>query len=403
MKIDSQNVWPSLENDFYSILDRLSFLLPAGFQYRRFIRPRFLWPVQEKLIRKIAGLGKLPRNEISQVRKPTEEVSPDIIVIGGGPAGMTAALEAGKLGAGTLLIDDSSKLGGRLRLQTSKFEGLESWNGMRGFRIAEEIATEISRLDNVRVLLGSTALGYYSENVFTAETPERLLVVRPRKIIVATGCYDRPAMFFNNDLPGIFLPIGLQRLMHEYGVRPGSHGVIATNNDFGYELANNMVDAGVTVRAILDERKSSASKSSANAEVLAGSTIVEAAGRKYLSGVRLRTSGGRSRSLPCDVVCVACGTYPSNELLFQVGAEMRYSTEAGGYIPARDSNMLVMENCYAIGGAAGTNRFRAAVLEGKIAGASACFSLSIKKDEAASTMQAAMRQLDAKTNSGCVD
>jgi sarcosine oxidase subunit alpha len=398
MKIQSQNAWPSLENDFYSVLDKLSFLIPAGFQYRRFIRPRFMWSLYEKFIRRIAGLGKLPSDEVSHDSKRLEERSADVVVIGGGPAGMSAALQAGKLGADTLLINDAAKLGGRLRLQTRRYDATAWWGGKRGFEICEDFSIELSKLDNVTVFLNSTAFGYYAEDVLAIESPESFLAVRPRKLVVATGCYDMPSVFFNNDLPGIFLPIGLQRLMNEYGIQPGLEGVVVTNNDFGYELARNMVDAGVNVKAVADERKTMGAEGPANVQVLAESTLVEAMGGRSLSGVRIKTSDGRSHSISCDWLCVASGTYPSNELLFQLGCEMTYSAEAGGYVPVRDSNMLVKENCFAIGGAAGTGSLHDAVLEGTVAGAAACLSLGIRRDEASSVIQTSLSQISENSN-----
>lgn len=356
-----QNAWPSLEHDFYSIFDRLSFLFPAGFQYRRFIRPRFLWPITEKVIRRMAGLGKLPSTDLTEHSKPTKELSPDVLVVGGGPAGLNAALNSGKIGANTVLIDDGLKLGGRFRLQTSQVT-FPPWEGLRGFQVCERLTDE-------------------------------LLVVRPKKIIIAAGCNDRPLVFPNNDLPGIFLPVGIQRLIHDYGVLPGQKAVIATNNEFGYELADDMIASGVEVNAICDERRNPTASTRRVRQVLVGSTIAGAAGRRSLSAVQIKISDGIV-SIPCDVLCVAFGTTLSNELLLQLGCDLKYSLTVGGHVPSRDIHMLAGENCYAVGAAAGVMGLHSVLLEGAIAGAAACHSLGVGKEMAASIINSAMSELD---------
>jgi sarcosine oxidase subunit alpha len=392
MVIEGQNAWPSLEHDFYSVFDRLNFLLPAGFQYKRFIRPRFLWPIAEKLIRRMAGLGKLSRTGLTEHSKPTEELSPDVLVVGGGPAGLNAALNAGKLRANTILIDDGPELGGRFRLQTSHVT-FPPWEGLRGFQACERLSDELSHLESVKVYLNSTVLGHYLENLWTAETPHHYLVLKPKKTVIATGCYDRPLVFPNNDLPGIFLPLGILRLMHDYGVLPGRKSVVVTNNHFGYEVADSMRDSGIEVNAICDERQEPNTSTQRVGLILSESTITEAVGGKSLSGVRIKTSH-EVESIPCDVLCVASGITPSNELLFQLGCDMKYSSTVGGHIPNRDSHMLATNNCYAVGAAAGTLDLHSASLEGAIASAAACHSLGIEKERAASIIHGTITELD---------
>ncbi len=392
MVISGQNAWPSLQYDLYSVFDRLNFLFPAGFQYKRFIRPRFLWPIAEKAIRRIAGLGMLPDTNSTENPKPSEKLSPDVLVVGGGPAGLGAALNAGKLGAKTILIDDEPKLGGRLRLQTTQVT-FPPWEGLRGFQVCEKLADELSHLESVKVFLNSTALGHYVEGALIAETPDRLLVIKPKKIIVATGCSDRPEVFPNNDLPGVFLPVGILRLMHDYGVLPGQKSVVVTNNRFGYEVADSMIDSGVEVKSICDERQNPDTTMRNVIPILSESRITAAAGGRSLSRVHVKTHDG-DVSIACDVLCVASGTTPSNELLFQLGCDMKYSPLAGGHIPTRDIDMFAGSDCYAVGAAAGTTDLHSAFLEGTIAGAAACHSIGIEGDLATSIIQNANTELN---------
>ena len=236
-------------------------------------------------------------------------------------------------------------------------------------------------------LLTPPRFGLYPENILGVESPSGLLLVHPKKLVVATGCYDSQPVFINNDLPGIFVPIGLQTLMHQYGVRPGSVGIISTNNDFGYELAGNMVDAGMRVAGIVDERQRLTRNWAADTPVLSAAAVTEAVGHTSLSKIRVRSSEGSSRSFSCDVLCAALGAYPSNELLFQLRCEMRYSSQAGGYVPARNPHMQANDNCYAIGASAGTYGLASAMIEGSIAGAAACLSLGRMESEAASIIR----------------
>jgi len=330
-----------------------------------------MWPLIERVIRRTAGLGQVSEESVSS--HEVEEARPDVLVVGGGPAGLSAALECGRLGLNVMLIDDSSKLGGRLSLQTSR---IREHGDMRGFELAEKMASEVRHLSNVAVYFDSTVFGYYQEGLFAAETPDRLLIIRPRQVVVASGCSDVPPLFVNNDLPGIFLPVGLQRLMHQYGIRPGERAVVATANDLGYEVAQNLLDIGVPDVTVADERETANNSAARGVKRRMGCVVEEASGGSGISKVKVRDRGGRQEWIQCDLLCYANGVSPSNELLFQIGCEMHYSPQARGYVPTRDSKMRVKEGCYAVGAAGGSPSLTEALDEGKVAASNAYESIA---------------------------
>ena len=221
MRVESQNAWPSLEVDLASIAGYLGFLIRPGFQYKRFIRPRWFYHIWERFLRKMAGIGKLADESLDH--KPrTIEIEPEIVVVGGGLAGMSAALSASKAGANVVLIERESNIGGKLRFQTQYIDIPELQDRKRGFSLVSKIAHDLELLSNCRIVKDATAFGWYDEGLLAVVRPGELWRIRPHCVIICTGSYEYPTVFENNDLPGIFLSGGAQRLMHRDGIRPGN-------------------------------------------------------------------------------------------------------------------------------------------------------------------------------------
>src|SRR3989442_592985 len=256
MQVRPQNVWPSLGWDAFAVIDKLDRLLPIGFYYKTFIQPRFVWPLAEQVLRRIAGLGKVdhrtePRGSYDHQYRHT-----DVAVIGGGPAGLSAACEAARLGARVTLIDDQPVLGGHLRVQTGTYTGVGEYSGLCGLDIARRLREAVESLPGVDVIRPATAFGCYEGGLLGVMHGKRLIHLRTKRLVVATGCYEYPPVFHNNDLPGVMLGSGVQRLLHLYRVKPGNRALVVTNNDFGLTVACDLLAAGVEVAAGVDARAS---------------------------------------------------------------------------------------------------------------------------------------------------
>ena len=393
MRVESQNAWPSLEVDLASIAGYLGFLIRPGFQYKRFIRPRWFYHIWERFLRKMAGIGKLADESLDH--KPrTIEIEPEIVVVGGGLAGMSAALSASKAGANVVLIERESNIGGKLRFQTQYIDIPELQDRKRGFSLVSKIAHDLELLSNCRIVKDATAFGWYDEGLLAVVRPGELWRIRPHCIIICTGSYEYPTVFENNDLPGIFLSGGAQRLMHRDGIRPGNRAVVITNDDEGYSVAKQLLEAGVSIPAIADSRRDEEVIASYGAKKISdrgipiylGYAIKSAVGRGVVRGVIIRSlnppKGGKNHSkikIACDTVCISGGRAPADELIFQRTCQGSYVLESPFQMirkPEIVKHMEIEKDFYAAGEVTGSFGLRRAYLQGKIAGLSAAITLN---------------------------
>jgi sarcosine oxidase subunit alpha len=394
MKVESQNAWPSLKFDLAAVSGYLDFLIRPGFQYRRFIRPRWLYHIWERFLRNMAGIGTLADIENhTPPRRLTAE--PDVAVIGGGIAGLSAALHAAESGAQVWLIEREETPGGSIQYDTAQYELPDSPEAGYGFDIAARLSGAVNRIKSCRVLTGATAMAWYDEGIVAVVREGELWELKPKRTVVATGSYETPMVFENNDLPGIFLAGGLQRLMHRDFVRPGNTAVVATQNDSGYRLAHQLMDAGVAVTAIVDNRLKEQAFDSGGAQKAKDAAIpihvqfdIEAAlGRRHIKAVRLKPTAGGIRPkllLECDVLCIAGSRTPANELVFQRTSQGQYILESPHEFtrkPVTSSHMRVEDDMYVAGGAAGSQSLKQSWLEGKVAGLSAVMDLGFGSED----------------------
>jgi sarcosine oxidase subunit alpha len=388
MKVESQNAWPSLKFDVAAVSGYLDFLIRPGFQYKRFIRPRSLYHIWERFLRRMAGIGTL-----SDIQTPSPsrrmEANPEVVIIGGGIAGLTAALHAAQAGAQVWLIEKETTPGGRIQYDTAKYELPNIQTRQYGFDIAGDLTQEVKRLDNCRILTGATAFAWYDEGVLAVARENEFWEIQPKRVVVATGSYENPMVFENNDLPGIFLAGGLQRLMHRDFIRPGKRAAVITHNDNGYRLAHQLVDAGVSVAAIADPRVEAQALASMEAQKAKDAQIsihpqfdIEAAlGRRHIKGVRFKPTGSNIRpklSIECDVLCIAGSRTPASELIFQRTGQGQYILESPHQFtrrPVSAEHMKVDEDMYVAGEAGGSQRVNQSWIEGKVAGLSAALDL----------------------------
>lgn len=395
--VKAQNTWPSLSIDFNRWIEAFDFMFRIGFQYKRFIRPRFLWPIIDRVIRKTAGIGVIPPTTAATSPPDYQKLSvnADVAVIGGGPSGMTAAKEAAKMGAKVLLIDDNSQLGGHLRLTTRELQQPAEYRGERAFRVAEKLSREAHSL-GIDILLRATAFGHYADDKIAIRQQDKMIELSANRVIVATGSYERPMLFDNNDLPGVFLSTGVERLMNVQGVRPGRMAVVVGSDPNAITVAEELLDAQVELNGVavysFDTSRFGDSLNRLRGRgipIYHSHTIKKAYGNSQVIGAELvRIDSGSEPEdlavkLKCDLICTAGGFYPSNELLHQAGCQMRVDLRTENLIPDRDKNMKAGHRIFAVGGAGGTTNLERSLLEARIAGIRAALEIGkgTRKDE----------------------
>ncbi len=319
MNVKHLNAKPGLELDVMRATDLLGGpFTPPGFYYKTFIRPRRLWPLYEKVLRHAAGLGVLPRHqEAREWRTEYRRRHADVLVIGGGVAGISAAAAAASAGADVVLVDEGPELGGRALLDGKPIEAPPG----------------------VEILTRASALGYF-DGIVPVWQGDTLHQIRARRHVIATGTLEQPLVFAGNDLPGVMLSGGARRLMGLYAVGPGRRAVLATTSDRGLEAALELHRHGVHVLAVADLRRTpgfpAESIRNLGIEVLAGHTIVAAKGRKAVERAVLAPVGSNDsigeRPFDCDLVVICGGEIPATSLLSQAGATTRYDEARGHFV-----------------------------------------------------------------------
>jgi len=407
MRVESQNAWPSLDFDMAAVTGLLDFLVRPGFQYRRFIRPRWAYDIWEKFLRRMAGIGTIADKK-TPVPAKRVRVSPEVAVIGGGIAGLSATLHAVQAGAQVLLIEREDRLGGRGLHDTTVVSDPEGGLQVPRCVYTTKLTKKVEDLTGCQVLKGSTAFAWYDDEYLAVSRPGEFWEVKPERAIIATGSYDNPMVFENNDLPGIFLSGGLQRLMHRFFIRPGHRAVVATCNDGGYTIAQQLLDSWVDVAGIVDVRSEKEIFASPQAKkikemripVYSGQTVTAAMGRKHLTSVVFG-----NRKLSCDVLCIAGTRTPANELTFHRTCEGTYILESESQFTRKtktDDVMRAASDMFIVGGANGDHGVHLGWLEGKIAGLTAALDLGHGGKREESERQDAMRLLNTllKPNEG---
>jgi sarcosine oxidase, subunit alpha len=308
-KVARGSGWPSAEHDALSILWRLRKWLPVGFYYKSMIRPRGLWPLAERVIRRIAGLGPIAR-DLPVVNRERLNHHPDLLVIGGGIAGLAAALTAAERGEQVVLADE-----GRI--------GEAIAAGPTRARI-DELRLRLSRHAQVEILEQALAVGIYQGPLVPIAGPELLHLVHPGRIVVATGAVERHPVFAGSDLPGIWLGRGAARLAGVHGMSPGRRivAVVATVEGLAHlavlrECVTRQGD-GTVVAVVTPGRL--AEQIPAGLEVIADGAVVAALGGGALRAVVVQTAAAR-RTIACDALVLSLGLQPRDGLLRQAVLE----------------------------------------------------------------------------------
>jgi sarcosine oxidase, subunit alpha len=375
----TENAYPSLHFDLGRLLDFTHGLWPAGFYHKTFMWPSWHW--YENLIRRSAGSGRL-----SADADPTayfqHNLHCDVLIVGAGPAGLSAALAATQSRARVVLIEQEPALGGTLLYDGGAIDGAsaESWR--------EGAAAELATVGNVRILTSTTVVGYYDHNVLMAvdrsdatgpDRPiERLWKIRARQVVLATGSIEQPLVFGHNDRPNIMLAGAVRRYLTQFAVAAGHVIVVATNSDDAYRTAFVLQDAGIKVPAIVDSRQRPSDPMTQEArqrglKVIGNSVIVDTAGRPAVAKVAVgelsadgRSVIGRSRWLTCDALAMSGGPSPTLQLYSQAGGRLRFRDDLCCFVPDG-----CRQHVRVAGAANGSVGLAEALAEGTDAGAAA--------------------------------
>ena len=401
----SQNCWPSVRFDLGAWSGLLGFLFPAGFYYKTFMWPRGFWRRYEFFIRWMAGLGTAPKEPDPDVYEKMHAHC-DMLVVGGGPAGLTAALAAGRTGARVLIADEQNEFGGSLLGTREEIDGKPALEW-----VAAAIA-ELEGLEEVRLLDRATVFGYYDHNFLAIAqrvtdhlgahaAPERaprhrMWRVRAKEVVLATGAHERPLVFAGNDRPGVMLAGAARAYLHRYGVRVGRRAVVVTNNDGAYAAAMDLQAGGVEVVAVVDLRAEPRGEAveaarAAGLAVHAGHAVCAAYGAKAVRAVDiapLDAAGegwaGAPRRLSCDLVCASGGWSPAVHLFSQSRGRAGYDAEAMAILPE-----VSVQAERSAGAAAGTMTLGACLRQGLAAGAEAAQAAGFGNGKAGAAPRAA--------------
>lgn len=358
LDLKAVNTLGGVQHDLLAILGRLSAFTPVGFYYKALHTPRAMFPLYERGLRRLAGLGRV-RAEWRSTNSPKDYAFCDVLVVGAGPAGVAAANTAASCGARVILVESSE----RLHNQSE-----------------EPIANSVS------LRLHTTCVGVYGDRWVALSDRKHLTKVRPHALVVAAGCQEQPAVFVNNDLPGVMLGDAARQLVERYAVCPTERPLVLTAGSEGYRLAHTLQGLGKQVAAVVDLRDigstmdPSEKLSTGDFPLYLAHAVCEAKSDRKHAGVtaaRIRrlTSGGRPTGphqiIPCDGILVCVGLSPRDGLLRQAGSIMSYDKSLHRHIPYK-----LPPGVFAAGSLMGADG-AAAVFDGRRAGHAAADHLGL--------------------------
>jgi sarcosine oxidase subunit alpha len=342
MTVKAQNVVGRPEWDLMSIMQWFGFAMPVGFYYKMFHKPEWLWKFVEPVIRRAAGSGVVDPNMPDGIYE-NRFLNAEVCIVGGGPAGMSAALEAAKSGVRVVLLETKDRLGGALNYRTAPVNG-----GAPAFMHAALLVDEVFACENIRVLLSTSATAIYQSNQVTAvqrggpgdRFRECYYEIRAKSVVAATGAIERPLIFQGNDIPGIMQGTCAHQLANIYAIKPGSRAVVSGFHDGLLEVAADLAGLGVEIAAVADGRQNGIDEASTGRlnrlriPFHQGFTVAEARGFRSVSKAVLQpVVGGKSLKFDCDLLIASAGETPLSQLLQVAGAKTAYDSHSAKFLP----------------------------------------------------------------------
>lgn len=374
MALTAVNTMGGVSRDRASVINGFSAFLPVGFYYKAFLNKR-QFPFWERQIRNLTGLGRV---DITTPHRPTAKRYDfcDVLVVGGGMAGLSAAIAAADAGAEVVLVDENARLGGAA--------GYQRGGGTN--RSADLVAT-VQANPQIRCYTSAVAAAYYADHWVPLVTRDYLVKLRSQAVVIATGAYEQPAVFRNNDLPGIMLASAAQRLIYRYGVKPMQRAVVLVANADGYRAALDLVAQGIQVQALVDLRDRIPPSSqllhsiqTLGIPIFAGHCIYEARSHPARDGVSsvvicpIDSNGNPQPQLQqpidCDGVVISVGWAPAANLLYQAGTKLRFEDSLQQFVPDR-----LPSGVFACGRVNGVFTVEDKILDGQRAGLAAASHL----------------------------
>ncbi|NHC38066.1 2Fe-2S iron-sulfur cluster-binding protein [Scytonema millei] len=372
MSLYAVNTNGGVMGDCHSILDFFSPLLPVGFYYKAFHHKR-LFPFWERTIRNLSGLGKVDV-ATPHIRTAKQYDFCDVLVIGAGVAGLSAALAAADAGANVAIVDENARAGGSgaWMMQTN------------------ELVEAVKNCDRIRLYTETVAAAYYADNWIPLVDRERLTKMRAKTVIMANGAYEQPAVFRNNDSPGVMLASAAQRLIYRYAVKPMQRAVVLTANSDGYQAALDLAKHGIEVKAIADLRPTYTTNPTTQAlqalgiPIFTSHCIYAAKTNPASDGVSgavicpLDANGKPQtefkQAIACDGIMMSVGWAGAANLLYQAGTKMRFDDSLQQFVPDR-----LPAGVFACGRVNGVYEFDRKLLDGRRAGLEAAAFLGLTK------------------------
>jgi sarcosine oxidase subunit alpha len=371
LEATSQNRWPNLAFDVMAANQLFAPFLVAGFYYKTFMWPAKFWEkIYEPLIRRAAGLGALSMLPDPDSYDRAHDFC-DLLVVGGGPAGLAAALTAGRSGLRVILVNEDWLLGGRLLAERHEIEGMPA-----GTWVNATVA-ELRSLSNVTVLNRTTVFGAYDDREYGAleqvsdhlpapppgQPRQRLRKIVAKRTLLASGAIERPLVFGGNDRPGVMMASAVATYVNRFAVAPGDRAVVFTTSDSGWATTLDLLAAGVKVVAVIDARSDPGPPAmtkvrQAEVEILTGAVVTDAYG-KTINAVDVRSAKGELRRIETDLLAVAGGWSPSIGLASNLGDRPIWSEAIAAFVMATPSPAMIP-----IGAAAGHFSLREALTDG---------------------------------------